>query len=563
MEKVGALALGVVVLFAATTAAVGLMHRSQADSSDTSDRLSSSPEAPAIAVSPSDLAKQPAKLNGRSPIGVNLNGIADWSPQWPFVDMFKTSRTWIPQRKGADWGQGGTLKLTPDGWVASLEPGQWAETVMMIDNTHFPAGKYTLLYEGDGKLGFAFDNARIVTQSPGRMVVDVTPDGAGVFLQILATNPANPIRNIRFIMPGFEQTYRSQPFHPLFLKRLAQFKALRFMDWGATNNSEVREWRDRSTPKSPTQASEKGVALEYMIQLANTLKIDPWFTIPAQASDDYVRQFAILVRDRLDPSLKAHVEYSNEVWNTIFSQSKYAIEQGRRRNLDENDYTTLLRYYSERSVEIFQIVDWVFGAQRPKRIVRILAGQAENPWTAEQIMGWKDAYRHADAYAIAPYFDGIDQDKNGESDLNDPNNANTTLKLTPEQVVEKLQASIKTDVRTMFDKNYQVAKQFGLPLFAYEGGPHLTTHQFPNDKEPRLTQLFAAANRHPRMRTVYREYLTEWQRSGGQLFNQFVDVANNSKWGFWGAMEYQNQDIQAAPKYQGLLDFIQGNADAF
>ena len=26
-----------------------------------------------------------------------------------------------------------------------------------------------------------------------------------------------------------------------------------------------------------------------LIQLANTLKIEPWFTLPAQTTDDYVR----------------------------------------------------------------------------------------------------------------------------------------------------------------------------------------------------------------------------------------------------------------------------------
>ena len=500
-----------------------------------------------------------SKVKPHAIIGTNLNGLSDWSTQWPFVDMFKMSRDWIPQRQGAAWGQGGTLKLTPEGWVESLEPGQTAETVMMIDNPHYPAGKYTLLYEGDGKIEFAFDNAKIVDQSPGRMLVEVNPNGQGVFLQIKETNPRNPIRNIRFIMPGFEKTYQTQPFHPLFLKRLAPFGTLRFMDWMATNNSEVVNWRDRTTPNSPRQTGGKGIALEYMIQLANTLKIDPWFTIPAKASDDYVRQFATMVRDRLDPSLKPHIEYSNEVWNTIFSQHRYAAEQGKRRNLDNNDYTASLRYYSERSVEIFKIFEDVFGTKR-SRLVRVLAGQAANPWTAEQILGWKDAYKHADAYAIAPYFDGADTDNNGQSDLNDPARVDTTLRMSPDQIVDSFLADIPQEIKKMVDDNYAVAtKRFGLPLYAYEGGPHLTAYQFPEDKQPQMTKLFAEANRHPRMREVYREYLNQWKRSGGAVFNQFVDVASTSKWGFWGAMEYQNQDLKQAPKYQGLLDFIKVN----
>lgn len=493
-------------------------------------------------------------------IGTNLNGIADWSTQWSFVDVFKTSRDWISQREGAAWGEGGKINLTPDGWVASLEPGQWVETVMMIGSSHYPAGKYTLLYDGEGKMTFAFDHAKIVSQSPGRMVVEVKPDEAGVFLQIRETNPKNPIRNIRFIMPGFEQTYQTQPFHPLFLQRISHFSSLRFMDWMATNHSEVVHWNDRATPNSVRQAGGKGVALEHMIQLANTLKVDPWFTLPAKASDDYMRQFATMVRDRVDPSLKIHIEYSNEVWNGIFSQHRYAAEQGRARKLANDDYGASLLFYSERSVEIFKIFNQVFGSSADKRLVRVLAGQAANPWTAEQILGWKDAYKHADAYAIAPYFDGADFDKNGNSDLNDAKRADAIAKMSVDQIVENLLAGIP-GLQPMLDDNVKVAKRFGLPLYAYEGGPHLTAYQFPDDKIEPITKLFAQANRHPKMRDVYRAYLNLWKQSGGSLFNQFVDVAQPSKWGFWGAMEYQNQDLKQAPKYQGLLDFINANSN--
>ncbi|PZV15148.1 MAG: hypothetical protein DCF22_07805 [Leptolyngbya sp.] len=493
-------------------------------------------------------------------VGINLSGIADWSSQWAFVDAFKTSRAWIPQKQGAPWGEGGTLKLTREGWIASLEPGQTAETVMMIGK-HFPSGKYTLLYDGDGKIGFTFDTAKIISQSPGKMTVDVTIDGEGVFMKILETNPSNPIRNIRFIMPGFENTYQTQPFHPVFLERLKPFKTLRFMDWAATNNSKLVNWSDRATPSSPSQASGKGVALEHLIQLANTLKVDPWFTLPAQASDDYVRQFAVMVRDRLDPSLKVHVEYSNEVWNSMFSQAKYAGEKGLERRLDDTSWGAGLRYYSERSVEIFKIWEDVFGASRKSRLVRVLAGQAANPWTAEQILGWKDAYKHADVYAIAPYFDGLgDDDKDGWSNINDVKNVSTTINLTPDQIIDGMIKEMPTEIKAMFDGNAAVAKRFGVALVAYEGGAHLTSYQFPEDKIAKMTTLFTAVNRSPRMRGVYTAYLNQWKQSNGKLFNQFTDVAAPSKWGFWGALEYQNQAISTAPKYLGLTDFIRANS---
>lgn len=494
-------------------------------------------------------------------IGVNLNGVTDWSTEWPFVDVFKTSRPWLSQRQGAPFGQGGPLHLTPEGWVASLEPGQFAETVMMT-GSQFPAGQYTLLYDGEGKLGFGFDNAKIVSQSPGRMTVDVQPDQTGVFLRILETNPDNPIRNIRFIMPGFENTYQTQPFHPLFLDRLSKFDTLRFMDWEATNNSHLVNWADRTTINSATQASNQGVALEYMIQLANTLKINPWFNIPAEASDDYVRQFATMVRDQLDPSLRVYIEYSNEAWNNIFSQASYVSQQGLVLGLDSNGFTAGLRYYAQRSVEVFKIWEDVFGQNCDQRLVRVLAGQGANPWTAEQILSWKDAYQYADAYAIAPYFDGFgDADQDGWSDLNDVDMVNATLKMTPDQIIDNMLLEIPTEIKQMFDSNYAVAtKHYGLDLLAYEGGSHLTSYQFLGAQQAQMHDLFLAVNQSPRMRDLYKAYLDQWQQSGGILFNQFVDVNASTKWGYWGALEYQNQDINTAPKYLGLMDFIQAQS---
>lgn len=480
-------------------------------------------------------------------LGLNINGMADWSREWPFVDAFKQSRTWVSQRAGAKWGEGGPLALTPAGGVASLQPGQFAETVMMTGGKHYPTGKYTLLYEGDGKIIVREMGAtKVVSESPGRIEVNVPEHTGGVFVQILETNPANPIRNIRFIMPGFEQTYQEQPFHPLFLERIGKFKVFRFMDWQSTNNSPLKEWSERTTLQAATQSNDNGVALEYMIQLANQLKVEPWFTMPHQASDDYVRQFAKMVRDRLDPNLKIHIEYSNEVWNFSFGQARYAQKRGRELGLSDNDFQAALRYYSQRSVEIFKIWEEVFGGS--DRLVRVLASQHVNTWAAEQVLTWKDAYKHADAYAVAPYF--------GYS-VNKPEQVDDTLRQSPEQILAQLRTEIQTETKKHTVNNVKVATQYGLPLIAYEGGPHLTTYQFPGDKEPQATALFGEVNRHPKMRDVYREYLTQWRQLGGGLFAQFSSTAGPSKWGFWGAMEYQDQDIRNAPKYQALLDYAE------
>ena len=44
-------------------------------------------------------------------LGINLAGPADWMTELPFVDVFRTSRPWISQKKGTGWNQGPELML--------------------------------------------------------------------------------------------------------------------------------------------------------------------------------------------------------------------------------------------------------------------------------------------------------------------------------------------------------------------------------------------------------------------------------------------------------------------
>ena len=52
---------------------------------------------------------------------------------------------------------------------------------------------------------------------------------------------------------------------------------------------------------------------------------------------------------------KVFVEYSNEVWNTLFSQGLWAKSEGLRLGLSTDQNTAQYRYYAKRSDEIFKI----------------------------------------------------------------------------------------------------------------------------------------------------------------------------------------------------------------
>jgi hypothetical protein len=289
-----------------------------------------------------------AAPNENSSLGINLGGVTYWSSEIVFVDLFKHSQTFKSQSPGKGYAQGGPLDLTETGWVRSLAgDGQFADSIILSrPPLGYPGGVYTCLYDGQGKIAFAY-GTQVVEEKPGRIRVNVKPEQNLLTLRITETNPADPVRNIRVILPGFEDTYQDQPFHPEFLKRWEKFKVLRFMDLQCTNNSSQVNWSDRATPQMQTQGSESGVALEYLIQLANTLHADPWFCMPHQATDDYIRQFAQTIKAQLDPNLKVYVEYSNECWNGIFAQAGYCHDRGKALGLSDNDFQAQLRYYTD------------------------------------------------------------------------------------------------------------------------------------------------------------------------------------------------------------------------
>ncbi len=488
-----------------------------------------------------------AAPNDNASLGINLGGVTYWSSEIVFVDLFKHSQTFKSQAPGKGYAQGGPLDLTDDGYVRSLAAGgQFADSIVLSRPTMgYPEGIYTCLYDGQGKIAFAY-GVETVEERPGRIHIHVKAEQNLLTLRVVETDPSDPIRNIRVILPGFEETYEKQPFHPDFLKRWERFSTLRFMDFQRTNNSKQTQWSDRATPASQTQGADAGVALEYMIRLSNALGANPWFCMPHLASDDYVRSFAEMVKAGLDPDLRIYVEYSNECWNGIFAQARYCRDKGKEMGLSENDYQAQLRYYSKRSVEIFRLWEEVFGGA--DRLVRVLAAQSANPWTSEQVMDFERAYENADMLGIAPYFGNA---------LGDPRRQDEVAQMTVDEVLDRCAEFIAEGNKTIA-RQAELAAQRGLRLVAYEGGQHLVGYGGAENNE-KLTELFHAANRHPRMKDLYLDYLAGWKQNGGTLMAIFSSMGTYSKWGSWGLLEYHGQPAAEAPKYQAVLEFLDAN----
>lgn len=509
---------------------------------------------------------------GRS-LGIGLNGISDWSTEIPFIDAFKSARNWIPQNTGT-WDTHESLNLDANGWIRSLptstspEAYRYASTLLLM-NPNNPSGRYVVMYNGTGKLGYGFNAKKIDTESvPGRDVLQVnSADGQGILLSVRETDPnktGNYVRNIRVYresdLPLVELGIR---FNPDFLQKVKEFGTLRFMDWMKTNNSTQKDWANRPTVQNASWAP-KGAPVEVMVELANLTGCSPWFNIPHQATDDYIRNFATYVRDHLNPDLKAYVEFSNEVWNWQFSQSQYALQQAEARwGKVDSGY---MQWYGMRSAQMAQIWKSVYGTQAPNRLITTISTQTgwkglENAvlntpaWVAE---GNQPAYKSMDAYAITGYFSGkLGQPENADtirSWLTDPDGGfGKAIQQLQQGGLLPSNGDTVGDTVNGFKYHAGVAAKYGLPMVAYEGGQHIVGIKgIENDTQ--LTNFFVQLNRRPEMQALYKQLLDGWYQSDGTLFNHFVDVGRADKWGSWGSLENLTQTT--SPKYGALMDFI-------
>ena len=484
---------------------------------------------------------------GKSPIGINVNGLQYWSTQWDYVDVFKKSglgdtsanQGWLAQEfTDYVWDTGQTLNISA-GYPASLAANTKTGRLMVRDlQRHGVSGVYTVLWDGDGIITCSMqDVLRISRPRPGRIDVLValsTNFNNGLFIGIERTNPLDPVRNIRALTPGYGSSggfggYQGTPFHPAFIETLRRYRVLRFMDWQDTNGVGAGTWEQRPK-RSDTSYVTAGAPLEDMLLLANTVGADAWFCIPHLANDDYVLHFATMVRDGLRPDRKAYIEYSNELWHTGFPGGQYADAQGAITKLGRFCFTVA------RLRNISRIFQSVFGAADRGRFVTVVSSQVSNSDATRQILACDIGSPGVDidAIGLAPYFDGFL-----------PTLSNVSA------IIASYDAGINVSLR-LVQGHAALTRPRGFALYTYEAGP--------GSPVGTLSDLGIAAHRDPRMRGLVRRYYEGLAAVGVGLLMHFTSTSTPSKYGAFGLRETTDQDPATAPKEQGLYDLLDAQA---
>ena len=509
-------------------------------------------------------------------MGINTADIKEDTSAVQFVNLFKSS---IPFSETSPWGSGKEVVYDKNGWPTDLKGGQaLTKFLNRLPASTVPDGFYTVLYDGKGKIHYGND-ASLVAHREGMDIIEIKAGDDEILnasLAIQETDAEDYISNIRVLLPGgicegnpylrvndetecdegryqaFAVHHEKIRYNPDYLNFIKDFQVIRFMNMSGMTRNPIEKWEDRHSMSEATWGGRegtysRGAPAEIMVDIANRVNADAWFSMPYQANDDYVRNFAEIVKTQLKPGLKAYIEYSNEIWNPIFIHHDYAMNQGLKLKLDKDKNRAREKFHSYRSVQVFDIWEEVF--EGTDRLVRVMGAWTSNPRMSNAILNYRDAYKKTDALAVAPYFGAtikeIQRAKNVDDIFKAINN-------------KRSKKGFAASVRQMHQQA-KVAEVFDLDLIAYEGGQHLVDWNT-RKADDGNNELLYAANRDRRMGELYKKYLNEWEKAGGKMFVQFSAPRIFSWYGSWGIKEYISQPRSEAPKYDAILSYMEEKA---
>ncbi|SEJ77962.1 Ca2+-binding protein, RTX toxin-related [Pseudooceanicola nitratireducens] len=490
-----------------------------------------------------------------------------WSPGMQYLDLTK-STPWLAVINN-EWAAIREAELIEEEYITEtgeiLAIPEGGKLGMHWTAVEGRAGTYVLNYEGTGTIKIS--GGTILSEENGKITFTLDSE-SNLQVWVTATDPAGSgdfVKNISVVREEYVELLElGATFNPEWLALIEDARQIRFMDWMKTNNSKTVSWEDYN-----------GASVEDMVKLANETGADPWFNIPHMADEAFIREFAIYVRDNLDPELQVRVEYSNETWNYAFDQTQWLMEQTKAEwGEDGNIYNKTLNYQVKKAVETALIWEEVFGDEADARLVNVIGSQS-GPNSAEKLLSasvWKandpdsfvDPTTVFEEVAVTTYFGS--QVVTGErvradliSQILDPN-VNATKWLAEKLMDPSFGGSIPAKLELLKDAN-DIIESYGLKMVAYEGGQHVH-HSFAvrglTDTDISvLTDFMIDFVRSEEMANLYQALWDGWAEISENPFMQFGDVQSTSKTGSWGL--YTSLD-DSTPRSE-VLEYLSQTTD--
>jgi hypothetical protein len=526
-------------------------------------------------------------------LGVNLGWVTDWDRTQMFADAMKQARKFgsvtTPYDESANVDAQGWPTQDAGVVVISGNQGPWSAGTYALTFT----GQAAVASSGDANVsvGAATYNSATNTSTA---TVTAGPGYNNIYLVLTGTKrtpasaPGTGVTNVSLMRPSINGTPHAAGtlFTDRFLDRLKYFTALRMKDYLQTDDSSEAVWADRAIPayasqqEVPPHASQNaepqsvtGASYEYAIQLANQANKDLWLNVPHLAfggtyqfsSTTWATNLALLLRygsdvngspytglsgsnganpqpaagpvnPPLHPGLHVYIEYSNEFWSGVGSQSAWIQQQAAAAiaagdpdldwDHDTNVYEVALRIEAKGIMLIANAFSSVYRSSAFGAVYRpVCAGQLANTGTYGGLAYLDSQHGGANQYVWAisggPYVDF-----NGDV-------AGNTL--TAAQIISGMQAYQNANIVPWIEGLAPLATAEKLEggMLAYEGGQGAVYD----------TPGAIAAQTTPGMRGVITTVLDSWFAQGGGTFFYFK-LCSEDTWGLATDISY---DIDADP----------------
>ena len=503
-------------------------------------------------------------------IGAGHNAMSYYLFPIIFVDAMKMAQDhWtIVQAAGQNWPPpvGGTMPALdangyPIGLAALPSHGYGLATSIYVSNAYVhPPGVYTLQFDGEGTVMIRIGNGSVqpnqtFNQADGHSQVysvDIpATTSAGFSIVIVASNPANYVRNIRLVMPGYQGTYLTQPFESNFLAQLKPLQIMRFSGLPINSSTQMVgfKWANMTPVTYRTQCTTNGVAVEYVVALANALGQHIWASYPVDADHDFLYNYTKYVLDNLAGNLSLYVEYGNETWNTFYSNEFQFIESYRILLGFPKNWQGWTHALAILAKQTWDVCRSVLPAGHQTRIKRVAASQLVNPamladelsalvlLSAAPDMGF-------DVISVASYFGPTQAQRSGYT------SATTTDQVLVDSSANLAQLDSDLAAFMVVAKKYPFAK-----TIMYESGLNMTS-DFVNPSPWYAAMIGVQTS--PDTYPVMLDHFHRLQKAGvdGMVYSSFIYPA--SMWGQTGLIQYSGEPIGSAPKLKALTDFIAG-----
>jgi hypothetical protein len=532
-----------------------------------------------------------AVIEPATPIGINADAALPNDPGQIFADAVKQSSAFL--------AAGSTTAAAPvdgSGWpTADATLPLWSNGIALD-------GSYRLSFAGTAQVtdlaglgtfsaggtsygtvlpvGTGYDAATNTTTATWQVAAASAPTNASLgFTETQRTSSAaagSGFTDLQIMRPIAEGSATSHQAGTLYNVQyealLANFTAIRFMDYLATNGNRQAAWSDRVTPQQARQYQAvsgygwegKGGSLEYLAALANETGRDVWIDIPLYADADYVTKLAQLLAygsdgvnsytsaqsnpayPPLNSNLKIYLEYSNEIWNTGFQQnagnttlaSAEVAAGASPLNYDGSTDGTVWarRRIVEQTVEISTIFRSVFGDAAMMTRIR-------------PVFEWDYGNTNNTAAIGLTFLENYYDNADGQSHVTAPEPATYFLwgggagwYVMPESQgassIDAIYASGETTPSTEGDAVWALA--FGLHEMGYEGG-----FEIGGDG---ANTLQVSANLAPQAQAAETTALDDFFRLGGEMPFVFNAVGNTAY-----GMANPTVSAQSTPKLAAIV----------